>query len=283
MGILIIGASGFLGKYVVNIFLQKNVSIYILERQENEIQNKCKNKKYFVKVDELQALIESNQIKTIVFLANRYDRNNPILDVLDCNIGYLIKCLEIIKITRKNVHFIYSGSIAKSESSFYGATKNAATEFLKFYATNHIKITNVIIHQMYGPNDTSNSYISSAIRQIIEGRTIYCMDSGQKRDFIHVSDVASAISIISDHGFSSDFCSYDLGTGIPTTLRSFFTTVREHSRHPTLSDQFLYKPDYSRRPRRAKANNSTLLRLGWVPKINLENGVRQLIDSWISK
>ena len=105
-------------------------------------------------------------------------------------------------------------------------------------------------------------------------------DGGQLRDFTHVTDVASAVLAILDHGTAG--CTYNVGTGIPTSI---LQVARAICAGEVDDDGKPIEPRVVQVARvgdirHCYGNVNQLWALGWEPKVQLEDGLVEL-RQWV--
>ena len=106
-------------------------------------------------------------------------------------------------------------------------------------------------------------------------------DGSQSRDFIHVSDIVSGIIAIVQHG--TPFQPYNIGTGTATSVLQLANAIAVEIAVQTDTDPIPPMVTGLVRAgdiRHCYADVSLIKRLGWDPKVKLEDGIRDLI-SWV--
>ena len=132
------------------------------------------------------------------------------------------------------------------------------------------------VFYLYGPSEDSRRVVPSVIRACLEGRRIDVSSGEQRRDFLHVEDVASAIVSImtSDLRGEVDVCS---GTSRP--LRDVFQTIGAATGQPELI-AIGARPSLSDEPLDIVGNSATLTTIGWRRHWTLETGIARTVDWW---
>lgn len=102
-------------------------------------------------------------------------------------------------------------------------------------------------------------------------------DGKQSRDFTHVSDIVSGIVAIMEHGKAGEV--YNIGTGQPTSIYDLAKMISDELGGPDPEVTRIYRAGDIRH---AYANVSKLRRLGWEPRVKIEDGVKLLCD-WARK
>lgn len=119
-------------------------------------------------------------------------------------------------------------------------------------------------------------------RFVQEGRTPYITGDGeQRRDMAHVDDVVSANVFCMHNRNNKDLLgkAFDVGTGNNISLNEMKDLV-----HKSLPDlQFEYVDDRPGDVRLTKANIQPLLDLGWIPKIDITEGIEGCFSEFINE
>jgi dTDP-L-rhamnose 4-epimerase len=136
-------------------------------------------------------------------------------------------------------------------------------------------------HNVYGPGlprDTPYAGVAaiflSALRRGVAPRVFE--DGGQRRDFIHVRDVATATATaVEQHGIGVRV--YNVGSGTPRTVGDMAACLARATGGPTP----LTTGEYRLGDVRHITADSTRIRadLGWVPAVAFESGVAELAHS----
>jgi CDP-paratose synthetase len=197
MRVLVTGASGFIGrKLVERLVLEKNeVAIY-----SRKIAYKFPEP---VKIlaGEINALSESIQTfapNYVFHLAGLsiYPKNTEDRESLwEANVLFGAKLVEILK-NNKNVVFVnFNTSLAYQgigiyPYSYYAITKACFLQTLSYYTEkNYFKAFNLILYNVYGFNDSTKRAINYIIDSLDANNSVLMSPGEQILDFIHVDDV----------------------------------------------------------------------------------------------
>lgn len=131
-----------------------------------------------------------------------------------------------------NARIIYTNSAAAMDpKSPYGFSKWASAEYLKKFHRDYVVC---MLPNVYGHGGRSVVDIFKTNKQV----TVYG-DGEQKRDYVHVSDIVTALIKAQDWGVGE----YQLGTGIPTTVLDLakgkeilFAPARKEARNSILKN-----------------------------------------------
>lgn len=163
-------------------------------------------------------------------------------------------------------------------ATLYGACKHAT----------HVAATRVAeelgvslawgrIFFLYGPGEPPGRLVSSVVRGLLAGEEVPTTDGHQRRDFMHVADVAGAFAALVDGCLTG---AVNVASGEPVPVREIVTLIEQaagtHERVrfgalPTRPDE----PDViAGDPRRMREQ------LGFHPTIELEQGVAETVAWW---
>jgi nucleoside-diphosphate-sugar epimerase len=131
----------------------------------------------------------------------------------------------------------------------------------------------------YGPGEHPRRAVPSAIDALLKETPFPATLGGQVRDYIYVSDVASALRILAEA--DAALGPYNICSGIPVTMRSVFETVGESIGRPELI-RFGAIPYRDWDPPFLCGDNSRLRSLGWTPTVSLTDGVARSVAWWRS-
>ena len=225
MKIQVFGGSGFVGSE----FTKQNPGCIVNARDD-----------YSVK--------EKNILYMISTVTNYHVKTNPYIDI-DTNLTTLMKVLEQIKNNMLQaedgyvLNFISSWFVygetempAHEESNcypngFYSITKRCAEQLLISYCeTFGIKYRILRLANVAGHGDKKASPQKNALQHMINelkaGRDVNVYDGGNLyRDYIHVSDVARAITLIMETGEVNT--TYNVGNGQPLLFKDMIEYAKE--------------------------------------------------------
>jgi dTDP-L-rhamnose 4-epimerase len=175
-------------------------------------------------------------------------------------------------------------SAKTAPASIYAATKLAQEDLVRI-ASQALGIPAVIfrLQNVYGEGQSlKNPYtgiLSIFSNQLRHGKTINLYEDGQEsRDFVHVSDVARAISLAVQLD-AADGCTLNVGSGSPTSVAQMALLLRrrlDSKAEPIISGQYRHGDI-----RHGYADIREIeTRLGFIPEISLEEGLDRLV-AWL--
>ena len=295
MSILLTGATGFIGSYVLKSFLSHtNETIIILKRSFSDISRISMEllKKNVVSYDidciDLERIFLENKIECIIHIATEYGRKeNTEHIVLNANLVFPITLLKLaIKYEVKS--FINTDSyFNKKNFSYnflidYSLSKKSFLLWLKHYA-NKIKIFNLILEHPFGAFDNIKKFTEFVIRKvaIYKEHHIDLTLGAQKRDFIYVKDIATAYVAVFEYSRISkkEFLSIEVGSGRAITIRTFVEAVKKLSFSPTILN-FGALPYRDDEIMCSVADNTFLKKIGWEKKYTIEAALKEIFNEY---
>lgn len=148
------------------------------------------------------------------------------------------------------------------------------------YGTNFISIMPT---NLYGPNDNfdlENSHVLPAlIRKFVDAkkdnrRSVVLWGTGSaKREFLHVDDMAEAAVFLMEKYDDSEII--NVGTGKDLSIKELAMVIREKVGFPGDIEFDSTKPDGT--PRKL-LDTAKITKLGWKPRISLEEGIEKTIQ-----
>jgi len=160
----------------------------------------------------------------------------------------------------------------------YGACKKSLFEVAEHYAKLvGVSVVSARIFYAYGPYENARRLVPSIVRALLRGDIAKVTPGEQVRDYLHVSDIASAIWTVAK---SDVVGAVNVASGEPITIAQIARRI----------GQLLEKPDLihlGALPYRADEpmhilGDATVLRerLAWVPRFNIDSGLAETIHWW---
>ena len=215
--VVLTGASGFLGRHVVEEIRKSNHSIVAICRnrltvptalQSNEVA--CVDSNATVKEFET-FFAEIRGVVVVVHLAAHYSNLHSADDIaklVESNIHFPTRLVDALSRTKPNSTVINISTLFQhfesreySPLSLYGATKESFLKILDFYAQSELlKVADITIGDTYGANDVRGKLIDLLISHVGSTDTLKLGSGRQNMSLMHITDVAKGISrVIEDH------------------------------------------------------------------------------------
>jgi len=288
--ILLTGATGFLGSYLLKSFIRDNHEIIILKRSESNT-NKIESLKgnyvfYDIEKENIDDIFRIEKPEIIIHTACSYGKNNEsITNLVKTNLIFSLEIFEA-SIRHETKLFVNVDSLLPKKVSNYSFSKSQFSDWLRIN-TYDINIVNIKIEQMYGPDTNKNKFFGWLFNNIISNSTekIDLTSGVQKRDFIYIDDVVDAFNlIIKNRNQIKGFKDLDLGTGNFVKVKDFVKAI-------ALEVEEIYKIKVFNRlnfgavPYRdceimkPILDNSIIRSLGWNPRYTYKEGIKETLKN----
>lgn len=165
----------------------------------------------------------------------------------------------------------------------YAATKVAADQLaLAYHRSFDLPVTILRPFNTYGPRQSARAVIATILAQLIAGRTeIELGRLDPRRDMTFVADTVDGFVRAADApGIDGD--TIQLGTGRAVSIQEIFDLAQQvtGARATVKTDERRLRPDPSEVLVLLSAPDRARDRLGWEPKVDLEDGLRRTAE-WL--
>jgi nucleoside-diphosphate-sugar epimerase len=290
--ILITGGTGFIGRNVVSELIKRGYEVHSLvyppfaPEQEGLFQYEMN----LMNSNDVATFLKEHKFENLIHLAWYVGKG---CHTHNFNLDWTISTLNLIKSFVENggKTFVGAGTISEYEYKYgylledetptdpqtlYGNSKNAIFNIAKVYCKqNDCKFKWPRIFNLYGPNEKPQRLMPSVINSCLKGEDVKVSDCLKFQDYLHVEDTARGIVDI----FESDIeGAVNICSGKPIQLRQIVEKIKSL----TNSDSKIL---YGAIPAAfgdeiVVGNNEKLKSIGWKPKYNLEDGLKQTIEWW---
>ena len=299
MRILVTGGAGFIGSKICYSLHSSGHSVVAIDNLSTGSESRVADKGFdFMKIDILDSDslhgVFRDGVDLVIHCAAqkdvRYSISCPIADCMTNIIGSIQLmeamvrhgCGRIIFLSSAGaLYLLRNGETHATEDSLvrpvspYGLSKLAFEQYLHYYKKQYgIKYAILRLANVYGADDTKSA-LSIFKRLAIIGERINVNGGGQIRDFIHVSDVVSAVRwTINREGV------YNVGTGTGTSIIDAANLIRKiydpHSR-----SEIIISPMVKGEVVRSVVSPERLYRTGWWPRVGLIEGLETVDNSFV--
>ena len=288
--ILLTGATGFLGSHLLEELIKRKYEVVILKRTTSNIFRikSLLNKviSYDIDIQPLEVAFEQHKIDCVIHTACNYGKNeNAFHDVFETNLNFGIKLL-IASIRFNVATFINTDTLLKKNINIYSLSKKQFAEWLKIKST-EIQAINLKIEYIYGPNDDEDKFISWVLTELRNKSLEIGFTKGEQlRDFIYITDVVEAFIIILNNANKLEsYNEYDIATGDCVSVKYFLEKLKNSYENyfGSVVTKFQFgKLAYRKGEQmKIKTRNQKLVKLGWFPKVNIEQGISKLINDLV--
>ena len=310
MKILITGGIGFIGSNLIDLLLQERHKIVVLtksyakKKNISHIQDKIKVEKVDVtNYSKLSNIIELHKPDVIIHLAGITSHSKSFekpFDDVDQNAKSTLFILEKLKQMNRKCRFVLGSSfivVGKPDklpvdektpcwpTTVYGTNRLASEHYCKIYHEVYGLDTVIFrITNSFGPREqvlpTKNA-VNFLIHEAFKGNKLTIFKNGKFfRDLIYISDVVFGIKTIMNKGKSGDLYWISSGRKI-----WFYELGKLLEKLTDAKVKFVKTPNYTKKVDVGNfvVNNSKLRSLGWKPKVNLVQGIKETLEYFRSQ
>ena len=247
MKIVVTGATGFVGKWLVNELLHQNDAVTVLVRNKERIPKEWNGSVRVVEASMKQASCLEKQDfpdgEADIFMhlawagTSGFDRADSHLQLQNvqfaCDMAELAGKLHCSR-------FVNAGSIMEYEAMryipeegampgrgyIYSTAKLAADFMAKVSASNvGIEYINLIISNIYGAGERSARFLNTTLKKMLNHERIPLTHGKQLYDFIYASDAAKAMALAGKKGKGNT--AYYIGNSKQYPLKDFVLQMKK--------------------------------------------------------
>ena len=310
MKILITGGMGFVGSNLIDLLLQEKHKIIVLtksyakKKNISHIQAKIKVEKVDVTNHrKLSNIIELHKPDVIIHLAGITSHSKSFekpFDDIDQNTKSTLFILEKLKQMNRKCRFVLGSSfivVGKPDklpvdektpcwpTTVYGTNRLASEHYCKIYHEVYGLDTVIFrITNSFGPREqvlSTKNAVNFLIHEAFKGNKLTIFKNGKFfRDLIYISDVVFGIKTIMNKGKSGDLYWISSGRKI-----WFYELGKLLEKLTDAKVKFVKTPNYTKKVDVGNfvVNNSKLRSLGWKPKVNLVQGIKETLEYFKSQ
>lgn len=300
MRALVTGGAGFIGSHIVDLLVAEGHEAAVVDNLVTGKRENLNPRADFYEVDVVSASLRhvlASVRPEVVYheaaqMSVKASTDDPAYDAR-INVLGLVNLLEACAETGvRKVVFASSGATygnpdylpidenhPQRPASPYGITKMVAEHYLRYYALDRgVNFTALRYGNVYGPRQDSHGeagVVAIFGRQLLSGQTpTIHWDGEQTRDYVYVTDVARANLLAATAGDGGCYC---VGTGVGTSVNHLYQLLCAAAGVSIMPSRAPRRPGDLRTAyfdiRRAGRD------LGWEPKVPLDEGLRQTLES----
>ncbi len=284
--ILLAGGTGFLGSHLAHFFHENDYDLTVISRKGSNlwrIQDISRLNCINIEETSLHEIFNTIKPNVVVNTVCNYGRkNDSLVDIINANLVFGIQMLE--QSIKHNVsNYLNIDTLLPKNTNNYSLSKRHMTEWLQ-RCSYKINVINMRVEHMYGHKDDENKFIEWLITRMLSEDSIDLTDGLQKRDFIYVTDVVNACKLALERlGSGIGWNSFDIGTGVFVSIKEFVLKLAEYV-EIKYNIKVKNRLNFGAIAKRANEqlepilNNEPIMRLGWVPQINIDEGIKRVVD-----
>ena len=295
--VVVLGCDGFIGTEVCKLLRLKKRKITCVGRRPTSLQGTFNKQAYFnINESKLQDIISKGAevINLAYSTTPGVISTNLITDLLanvTFNLDLLNVCIEkqvkkLVIISSGGTVYGNHGNVMIEENylqtpvSSYGVIKSTIEKYaFMYYNTLKLPVCIVRPSNAYGVNQSTISgqgFLASAMESMYKKEQIHIYgDGGVTRDYIHVTDVASGILSVLEHGINGE--AYNLSTGVGTSNLEIINTLKNYFNY---TNKIFFTPKRMQDVDCNILNNKKLkMHTNWSPEITIKQGIEHIYQT----
>lgn len=301
MKICVTGGAGFIGSHIADLFLQQGHEVVIVDNfytgKESNVPVGARVERMDIVNDDLDGLFAREKFDAVSHHAGHLElRTSVIKPLYDAEVNVIGSIRVLVAAERSGVQHV---TLASSAGGVYGAQENypavesdrehpmspygAAKRSMELYADYYgslgaMKTANLRYTNVYGPRQ--NPFGEAGVlgifleRWLSGGTAIVHGDGEQRRDYVHVADVARANIMAFTDRLSGN---YNVCTETETSVNELVAQMQISL--PGVCTPVSHGPAMAGDPPRGVASFQRLKwATGWEPKVTLVDGIRETAE-----
>ncbi len=297
MKVIVTGGAGFIGSHLVDHLINEGHDVKVLDNLSTgqlKNLNKSESKIEFINVDlskneNLQDIFKNTD--WVFHLAGLADVVPSIMEPKKYFNSNVLGTLNVLEASRKNniKSFVYAASAScygipnkyptdensKIDTQYpYALTKYLGENLVMHYAKVYkMPNTSLRFFNVYGPRSRTTGAYGAVFgvflaQKLNKNPLTIVGDGNQTRDFIHVNDLVEAILKVANKNIKNEI--FNLGSSKEITVNKIADLI---------GGEKIFIPERPGEPNRSCADISKIKKaINWEPKINIEDGVKTLLD-----
>ncbi len=236
MRVAISGATGYLGRKLIECFCSEGHSVLAITRTQNS-QITALGKRFgaLLTICELETeellFTLGNFSPDVVFSTTCcYETDAKFLNkTVSSNYLFpaqlLKNCMQINADGKKaGVRFISIGTSLPENLNLYSLTKKQFGDLGYFFSEmGKIQFINVLLESFYGFDEPDNRFIHKSIASLLRNENLEVTEGVQHRDYIFLDDVLDILYYLSVTALTENHYAVPVGTGVSPSIREILT------------------------------------------------------------
>jgi UDP-glucose 4-epimerase len=294
--VLVTGGAGFIGSHIVDALLEQGHKVAVVDNLSTGSRENVNHGARFYNLNicdaQLADIFEQERPDMVNHQAAQtvvtQSLSDPAFDAQTNILGSLNVILNCISFKVKRVIYASSGGAIYGEPQYlpvdenhpvnpispYGISKCTVEHYLRLYSLQgNLEYVALRYPNVYGPRQNPGGeagVVAIFTRQMLNGEPVTIFGSGNKtRDYVHVSDVASANLLAMERGRNEI---YNISSGLETSDHQMFDTLAKllcYQRQPVFTKE---RPGEIHRICLDATRAS--VGLGWQPRVSFGEGLK---------
>lgn len=287
--LLITGATGFVGKAILSEALVRGFEVCLLVRDINRYKSSNNNNSlvvYPARASGVQKSFENFKPTAVIHLATCYGRNNEHRDeIFAVNYDFpttLIRAAvanKVQKFLNADTFFIPSLGLEAGLRSYVESKKQFLDNASRFATNSDTRFINLKIFQAYGPGDRPEKFLPGLMAELKRHSTVALTEGHQLRDFVYVTDIASAfLAVAACPNQDLTTSEFEIGTGVGNTIRDIALLLKKKLKSCSELN-FGELPYRENEIMSSIADIRALKNLGWAPEVPIQAGISRMLKA----
>jgi nucleoside-diphosphate-sugar epimerase len=291
--VLVTGGTGFIGQHVIDPLRQRGFEIHVLGRHPPPDGAVIFHEADVLDLDRTRQAIAAAKCSHLLHLA-WYVKPGEYWRAPD-NLDWIAASLHLARSFAENGgrRAVTAGTCAEylwgaerfleeqtpcQPATLYGASKDALRRILAAYGeVAPLSVAWGRIFFLYGPAEKPGRLVSDAICKLLSRQEFPTSHGLQRRDFMHVSDVAGAFAALVDCDIRG---AVNIGSGQAVSVRSILELIGQETDASDLI-RFGERPLPGNEPEIIEADTARLFNeVGFKPRYDLAAGLTETIAWW---